>query len=62
MDDIVRRNFKAIWKIERRGDYVAIYYTTKQSSTRPMVEDGFLSYPHERLTFLIEKAREAGKL
>jgi len=58
--DKLQKNFKAIKSVKVDGDYIIIHYVTRMGNIGN--EDGSLSNPHERLAWLIEKAREAKKL
>lgn len=58
--DKMQENFKTIKSVRVDGDYILITYTTKRGNQGN--EDGSKNNPHPRLAWLIEKAREAGKL
>lgn len=58
--DKLQENFKAIKSVKIDGNYILITYTTKRGNQGN--EDGDKNNPHVRLSWLMEKAREAGKL
>lgn len=58
--DKLQKNFKNIQNVEINGDYILVSYRTRMGNIG--MEDGNLSNPSPRLAWLIEKAKEAGKI
>jgi hypothetical protein len=58
--DKLQKNFKKVHSVKSDGDYILITYQTKMGNLG--YEDGSKSHPTPRLEWLMEKAREAGKM
>jgi hypothetical protein len=58
--DRLIKGFKSVKSVKVDGDYIEIYYMTRMGNVGN--SDGDKNHPSEMLAWLMEKAREAGKL